>query len=78
MPIQPSWTYPNVQFQVDDLEKEWTFALNSFDFIHSRHISLGIKNWPKLLGEIYNHLTPGGVYELSGTYSTSHRFCRGY
>jgi len=65
MPIQPSWTYPNVQFQVDDLEKEWTFAPNSFDFIHSRHVSLGIKNWPNLLKEVYNHLTPGGVYEIS-------------
>lgn len=35
-PIQPSWVAPNVKFEIDDLEKEWTFKPDYFDFIHSR------------------------------------------
>lgn len=38
-PIQPKWVAPNVKFEIDDLEKDWTFKENYFDFIHSRELS---------------------------------------
>ncbi|TGZ78006.1 hypothetical protein EX30DRAFT_169457, partial [Ascodesmis nigricans] len=37
-PNQPSWTYPNVEFQTDDLEKDWTFKKNHFNYIHFRMV----------------------------------------
>lgn len=40
-PIQPSWVYSNVKFEVDDLEKPWTWPEEYFDFIHCRELKNG-------------------------------------
>lgn len=63
MPIQPSWVYPNVRFETDDLEKDWTFT-QSFDFIHSRMIQTSIRDWPRYLKQAFDALNPGGHLEL--------------
>ncbi|KAA8894706.1 S-adenosyl-L-methionine-dependent methyltransferase [Sphaerosporella brunnea] len=63
-PIQPSWVPPNVQFQIDDCELDWTYEKNSFDFIHIRGLQLSCKNWPRLLKQAYDHLKPGGWVEV--------------
>jgi hypothetical protein len=34
---------------VDDVEDEWLRPKNHYDYIHSRHMVMAIKNWPKLL-----------------------------
>jgi SAM-dependent methyltransferase len=39
-PIQPTWVPPNVKFEVDDVEEDWTFH-EGFDFIHSRCMVCG-------------------------------------
>jgi hypothetical protein len=52
-PIQPSWVPPNVKFMVDDLESPWLYPENHFDYVHSRHIVMAIKNWPALLRNAY-------------------------
>ena len=59
-PIQPSWTPPNCQFAIDDVEEEWTFPSNHFDFIHIRCLMGSISKWPALYKQAYDHLTPGG------------------
>lgn len=38
-PIQPQWVPPNVEFVVDDFEREWMYPADNFDFIHSRTIA---------------------------------------
>jgi SAM-dependent methyltransferase len=53
---------PNVEFQVDDCESEWSFK--PFDYIHVRNLGGSIADWPKLLTNIYNHLAPGGYIEV--------------
>ncbi|KAF4634763.1 hypothetical protein G7Y89_g3338 [Cudoniella acicularis] len=63
-PIQPSWVPPNVKFMVDDAESPWLHPPNTFDFVHCRHMASSIKNWPKLLGEAYKKMQPGGWIEL--------------
>ncbi|TGZ82104.1 S-adenosyl-L-methionine-dependent methyltransferase [Ascodesmis nigricans] len=63
-PIQPGWTAPNVKFELDDLEKKWTYAKNHFNFIHSRHLTMSIRNWPQYLLQIYKHSAPGGRIEI--------------
>lgn len=39
----------NLEFQVDDVEQEWTFKDGEFDFIHVRYMGGGIRDWPQLL-----------------------------
>ncbi|TGZ77534.1 putative methyltransferase [Ascodesmis nigricans] len=64
-PIQPDWASPNVQFEVDDLEKEWTWPQNHFDFIHIRSICNGIRDYQRLINQSFHHTAPGGWTELS-------------
>ncbi|TGZ76991.1 S-adenosyl-L-methionine-dependent methyltransferase [Ascodesmis nigricans] len=64
-PNQPSWTYPNVEFETDDLEKEWTFKKNYFDYIHSRTLGTAIKDWAKYTKQMFDHAAPGGYVEIS-------------
>lgn len=61
-PIQPQWVPPNLHFQVDDCESDWTFK-QSFDLIHMRNLSGSIEDWPKLLKTAYDNLKPGGYLE---------------
>ncbi|TLD15993.1 uncharacterized protein PgNI_01902 [Pyricularia grisea] len=62
-PIQPSFVPPNVTFYVDDIEAEWTFS-QPFDFIYMRMLSASIADWPKLIDQVYNKLSPGGWVEF--------------
>jgi len=48
---------PNVRFEVDDLELEWTYRPNHFDFIHSRDIAQSVKDWPRYLGQMYKYVS---------------------
>ncbi|KAL8376637.1 hypothetical protein RB595_007647 [Gaeumannomyces hyphopodioides] len=41
-PIQPSWVPPNCKFKLDNAENEWTYADNSFDYIHFEHHKFSI------------------------------------
>ncbi|KAK1986715.1 methyltransferase [Colletotrichum cereale] len=63
-PIQPEWVPPNVKFEVDDVESPWLYPTNHFDYIHSRHTVMAIKDWPVLLRRSFEHLKPGGWIEL--------------
>lgn len=47
-PIQPDWVPSNVHFVVDDAESEWLYPDDHFDYVHSRHTVMAIKDWPKL------------------------------
>jgi SAM-dependent methyltransferase len=67
-PVQPQWVPPNLQFEIEDIESDWTWAKNSFDFIHARELLLAIRDWPKLMQQSFEHLKPGGYFEVSGTY----------
>lgn len=40
-------TPPNVSFQVDDIEEQWTYP-HKFDYIHSRFMNSSVANWPDL------------------------------
>ncbi|KAL3422653.1 methyltransferase [Phlyctema vagabunda] len=63
-PIQPEWVPPNVKFMVDDVESEWLRPADFFDYVHSRHTVMGIRDWPKLMRSVLHHLKPGGWYEM--------------
>ncbi|GKT51228.1 secondary metabolism regulator LAE1 [Colletotrichum spaethianum] len=63
-PIQPEWVPPNVKFEVDDVESPWLYPANHFDYIHSRHTVMAIKDWGALFQRAFEHLKPGGWIEL--------------
>ena len=51
-PIQPNWVPPNVKFEIDDCESEWTYAEASFDFIHIRSLFGCVSSWPALYAQV--------------------------
>ena len=61
-PIQPRWVPPNLRFEVDDAESDWTYT-SKFDFIHLRTLGGSIGDVPKLLRQAFDHLNPGGWIE---------------
>lgn len=40
-PIQPDWVPPNVKFEIDDIEDDWTWPKNHFDIIYSQLMLAG-------------------------------------
>ncbi|KAK3400618.1 S-adenosyl-L-methionine-dependent methyltransferase [Sordaria brevicollis] len=69
-PIQPSWVPPNVRFEIDDYNKEWTYKSDHFDFIHARWLTATVKDWYAFYKEAYRCCKPGGYMEhmdASGT-----------
>ncbi|KAF1995368.1 S-adenosyl-L-methionine-dependent methyltransferase [Amniculicola lignicola CBS 123094] len=62
-PTQPSLVPPNVKFEVDDIEDEWVYS-SKFDFIHARYLTCSIRDWPKLVRQIWKNTKPGGWVEF--------------
>jgi hypothetical protein len=44
---------PNLEFIVDDVEDEWGYEHQPFDFIHARFLAGAIKDWPRLLKQAF-------------------------
>lgn len=62
-PTQPGWVPPNLKFQLDDVQQDWTFEEASFDFIHVRYMHGAISDWPRLYSQMYKFLKPGGWFQ---------------
>ncbi|KAL6232819.1 hypothetical protein BDW75DRAFT_216698 [Aspergillus navahoensis] len=63
-PVQPSFVPPNLEFQVDDFEDDWTFRRGSFDLIHARLLLASVSDYPRLLRQALSTLKPGGYLEM--------------
>lgn len=63
-PIQPSFVPPNLTFQVDDLEAEWTFG-KKFDLIYSRMMIGSFVDVPRFIERSFEGLSPGGYLEMA-------------
>lgn len=64
-PFQPAAIPPNCQFIVDDADTEvgeWSYP--RMDYIHSRLLVPGLKNWKQYIKRCFKHLKPGGWIEL--------------
>ncbi|KAK3493031.1 S-adenosyl-L-methionine-dependent methyltransferase [Neurospora hispaniola] len=61
--VQPTFAPPNLSFQIDDAQLDWTFPPKHFDFIHCRFLYGGIDDWAKLYRQAYTHLKPGGWFQ---------------
>ncbi|KAF4411986.1 Secondary metabolism regulator LAE1 [Colletotrichum fructicola Nara gc5] len=61
--VQPEWLPSNVKFIVDDVESAWIDP-KKYDYIFVRYMLVAIADWPRLIANIYDHLTPGGYAEF--------------
>lgn len=62
-PIQPTWVPPNCRFEVDDINKPWTFPKNHFDYVHVRNMLGTVTNWTAFHKGALEHIKPGGWIE---------------
>ncbi|KAI1347097.1 S-adenosyl-L-methionine-dependent methyltransferase [Xylaria sp. FL0043] len=62
-PSQPQWIPPNLKFEIDDITQPWTYARNSFDYIHMRWLIGAIPDWYAVFREVFQTLRPGGIFE---------------
>lgn len=67
-PVQSTWVPPNCMFEVLDIEDEWLFTKNSFDFIHARELVMSVRDWEGLFRQALSHLGPGGWFEVASSY----------
>ncbi|KAM5354572.1 hypothetical protein ACJ41O_001219 [Fusarium nematophilum] len=71
-PIQPSWVPPNVSFEVDDVESEWTHQV-PFDFVFCRYMTCCIVDWPALTKSVYELSLHTIRHRISSTKYLDHR-----
>ncbi|KAM5345069.1 hypothetical protein ACJ41O_010931 [Fusarium nematophilum] len=62
-PTQPSLVPVNCSFEIDDLEKEWTWTKH-FDFVFSRVMAGSFQDYQAYIKKAYNALEPGGWLEM--------------
>lgn len=46
---------PNVKFVVDDIESEWAYERNPFDFIHARYLAFAVRDFGRLIKQCYRY-----------------------
>ncbi|KIH87705.1 methyltransferase domain containing protein [Sporothrix brasiliensis 5110] len=67
-PIQPEFVPPNCSFEVDDIEKEWTWT-KPFDFIWWRALLGCFSDAQAMVQKCFDNLEPGGYLEMhDGTF----------
>jgi hypothetical protein len=44
---------PNVEFYIDDIEDDWGFEKDPFDYVHARFLTGAILNWPRLVKQAF-------------------------
>jgi len=71
MPIQPTLVPPNVKFVIDDVEEDFPIS-PPYDFIHCRYMAYAIKDWKRLVQQIYDNTAPGGYAEFLDYDMTHH------
>ncbi|CCM00019.1 uncharacterized protein FIBRA_02045 [Fibroporia radiculosa] len=54
----------NCRFEIDDANLGFSHYQDSFDVVHARAVSAGIRDFPQLLEELARSLRPGGVILL--------------
>ncbi|KAF1845544.1 S-adenosyl-L-methionine-dependent methyltransferase [Cucurbitaria berberidis CBS 394.84] len=62
-PVQPHNVPPNLIFEIDDLEREWTFS-RKFDFIHSQMMIGAMQSWPRYVEQCFQFLETDGYFEV--------------
>ncbi|KAK4505574.1 hypothetical protein PRZ48_003537 [Zasmidium cellare] len=62
-PIQPKNKPANVEWITQDMESEWPYPEDYFDFVHLSLVHGCVADWNKMMAKIVKYLTPGGWVE---------------
>ena len=62
-PMQPTWVPPNVKFELEDCNEEWTWPENTFDFVNMRYLAGVVTDWHALMRNAYRVAKPGAWVE---------------
>ncbi|KAF2467481.1 uncharacterized protein BDR25DRAFT_335907 [Lindgomyces ingoldianus] len=62
-PVQPENVPPNLNFEVDDLEKDWTFS-RKFNYIHCQLMTGAFRDWPRFFMQSFQYLENDGYLEV--------------
>lgn len=49
---------PNVKFEVEDMEEDWSYESDVFDYIHIRSLSGSFSNWDRVLEQGFQYAPP--------------------
>lgn len=60
-PIQSDFVPPNCRFEVDDINKPWTYPENHFDYIHLRSMLGTVPNWKDFYTHVIRYVKPNYV-----------------
>ncbi|KAF4946372.1 hypothetical protein FSARC_14208 [Fusarium sarcochroum] len=63
-PIMPEYVPINLECQIGDCNKEWSFPESFYDYTHGRDLS-GSFDWRELTGNVFKSLKPGGLAEFN-------------
>ena len=63
-PIQPRFVPSNCSFEVEDLDSQWPYPDDHFDFIHIRELFGCVSNWDDFFAQAFTHTKPGGYVEI--------------
>ncbi|KAK2022366.1 TAM domain methyltransferase [Colletotrichum zoysiae] len=61
--IQPKWIPPNLSWEMDDLEMEWTWP-QRFDFVFARMLVGSLCDYQDFVNKAFDNLEPGGYLEM--------------
>ena len=56
--MQPEYVPPNLRFIIDDIEEDWEYENNPFDYVHGRYLAGSIKDWPRLAKQAFKYVFP--------------------
>lgn len=62
--IFPKFVAPNLFWEIDDAEREWLRAPDSYDLVHLRHMSGAFADWPFVYQQAFKVCKPGGWIEI--------------
>jgi SAM-dependent methyltransferase len=62
-PIQPHKKLANVEWITHDMEKEWPYPDDYFDYIHLSLVHGCVGDWSNMMAKMTRHLAPGGWIE---------------
>ncbi|KAJ2893477.1 hypothetical protein MKZ38_008654 [Zalerion maritima] len=62
-PIQPSFVPPNCTFEIDDVEKPWTWS-EPFDYVFARQMAGSLCDYQAFVKDAFKSLAPGGYLEM--------------
>ena len=61
----PNRVPPNTTFEIDDMEDEWTYPDNHFDYIHMRSLSGSFADWDSVLAQAYKWVPELATYSIA-------------